>query len=60
MVYINNILGLNPIENDGRKHFIINYDMSWLIKGHLKYRDLIKEIMDEVDFDNDLKIFYNS
>lgn len=34
--------------------------MSWLIKGHLKYRDLIKEIMDEVDFDNDFKIFYNS
>jgi hypothetical protein len=53
------IIGLNPINNVGRRHVILNYDMSHLIHGHARYREHIQAIMNEVDFDNDLKILYD-
>jgi hypothetical protein len=56
VVRIDGYKGLNPIIEVGRRHLIRNYDMSYLVKGHGRYKENFEAIMTEVDFDNDFKV----
>ncbi len=45
-----NPCGLSAIYGDQIK----NFDLSFLIKGHKRYREKMKAIMEIIDYDNDL------